>query len=336
VTARREVPFSGDTLAWVHTELADIKSRLSLVQSAAEQSRNLATDAAEKAHFLTARVDQVDAQSPAIAHLQEEIRLVRDQQGRALEDINSLRLSREEIERRLSVDSERERQELNDLGRRFGEFQRQIDAWHERIQGYEEINRKNLEAAAQLQIHMEAVEGQTREMEALHARLHSATNRIDQELTRVSSALPDLYREAMAQKERFQSIAERLSRLEGELEALRTQMGRVDRIDDRLELVQAERSRHGERITDLTLTVDRIQEGLGEYVEKAALVDVRIAGYQEDIRGVDARLTDAKEHFAAHLRGLAEIETEMRKREIAALEREMREIRSRGISLGED
>ena len=47
MTTRREVPFTGDSIAWVHSELADIKAKLALVQSAADQSRSLATDAAE-------------------------------------------------------------------------------------------------------------------------------------------------------------------------------------------------------------------------------------------------------------------------------------------------
>ena len=113
-------------------------------------------------------------------------------------------------------------------------------------------------------------------------------------------------------------------------------MGRIDRIDDRLELVQAERSRHGERINDLTLTNDRLQETLDAHAEKAALIDARIAGYQEEIRAVDGRLTDWREKIQAYLRGVTDLETEMRKREISAIEREMREMRSRGLSLGEE
>src|SRR5205807_6311217 len=131
---------------------------------------------------------------------------------------------REEIERRVSADAERERQELNDLGRHFTDFQRQIDGWQERVSGYEEINRKNLEVAAQLQVRLESLQSETSEIDALHARVHSTLSRMDEELRRVSSALPDLHREDLAQKERFQSLAERLSRLEGEFEALRGQM----------------------------------------------------------------------------------------------------------------
>src|SRR5262249_26134236 len=181
-----------------------------------------------------------------------------------------------------------------------------------------------------------ALAGEGREMDAFHARLHSTLSRMDEEQRRISSVIPDLHREDVAQKERFQSLAERLSRLEGELEAIRTQMGRIDRIDDRLELVQAERSRHGERISELTLSIDRIHEMLQEQSEKAALIDARIAGYQDDIRSVDARLTEAREQNAAYLRGLAEMETDIRRRQIAALEREMRDIRSRGLSLAEE
>ena len=63
MTARREVPLTGDSLAWVHSELAEIKSRLALVQQAVEQSRGLAADAAEKASSLRCKVEQAETQA---------------------------------------------------------------------------------------------------------------------------------------------------------------------------------------------------------------------------------------------------------------------------------
>ncbi len=336
MTAKREVQLTGDTLAWVHRELAEIKSRLSVVQSASEQSRNLATDAAEKAHTLMTRVDLVESQAATITNLQEELRLVRDQLARAADDINSLRQSRDELERRVSGDAERERQERNDSGRRVAEVQRQVDTWQERVTAYEDVNRRNLEATSQLQVKLEALQADAQETNARQARDHTTLSRMDQELTRVAGALTDLHREDEAHKERFQSLAERLARLEGDLENMKGHIGRIDRIDDRLELVQAERSRHGERITDLTLEADRLNEALTAQAERGSLIEARISGYQDELRNLDSRLTDVREHLSGYLRAVVDLETEFRKRRMAALEKESRDIHSRGITLGEE
>src|SRR5262245_41351015 len=110
MTMRREVPLTGDTLAWLHSELAEVKSKLALIGQAAEQSRILATDAAEVSHAALTKVDHTDPYGPAISNIHDEVRLLRDQIARIHDDITSLRSSREESERRTLAESERERQ----------------------------------------------------------------------------------------------------------------------------------------------------------------------------------------------------------------------------------
>ena len=244
MTTQREVPFTGDTFAWVHSELADIKSKLGVIQQAAEQSRAVSTDAAETSHAVRSRLDQFDGRDMAIAHLQEDLRAMREHLVRAQEDIHSLRQSREELERRLTTDAERVRGEKNDAGRRFGEIERLMEATLERFSGVEEHSRRNLEAFAQLAMRLEGVEAQHQESVTLQSRSAGALSRIDQEIQRINATVPALQREDEVQRERIGSAIDALRRIESEVEALRQETNRISRLDDRLELVQAERTRH--------------------------------------------------------------------------------------------
>ena len=158
MTARREVPFNGDTLAWVHNDLADLKSRVALAQQAAEQSRAVATDAADKAYQIRAYIDQFDGHASAITHLQDDLRAVREHIVRAQDDIHSLRQTREELERRILADSERVRQDRNENSRHFAEAERQIDGWQERFAAVEEMNRRAIEGISQIIPRIEALE----------------------------------------------------------------------------------------------------------------------------------------------------------------------------------
>jgi len=336
VTARREVPFTGDTLGWVHSEIADIKSKLALVQQGTDQGRAIAADAFERANALRTRLDQLEAQFPHLVHLQDELRLVREQLARAHDDINSLRTSREEFERRLFAESERARQDKNDYVKQLGEVQRQVDSWQERVGGYEELNRRNLEALSQVQMKLDAIENEQAAAEMRHARAQTTISRLDQDVTRLSSALPGLQREDEVHKERANSLAEMIHRLEDQMDVLRTQMGRVDRIDDRLELVQAERSRHGERLTEMTLEMDNLKEATADLSERISLLDVRIQGFQEEMRAMNERIMGFRDEFVAYLRAVVDLETDFRKRRIAAMEKETRELRAKGLSLGEE
>jgi chromosome segregation ATPase len=336
VTARREVPFTGDSLGWVHSEIADLKSRLSLAQQATEQGRVLAADAADKANALRGRIDQVEAQYPALAYLQDELRLVREQLNRIHDDVNSLRQSREETERRMLADAERARLDKNDTIKYLGDIQRQIDAWQERVSGFEEHNRRNVEVLAQTQMHVESLQTDQEAADARQGRFQTTHSRLDQDVSRLSAAIPDLQREDDTHKERTNSLNEMVHRLEDQIDGLRSQMGRIDRIDDRLELVQAERSRHGERLTELTLDLDTMKAALTDQAERLSLVEVRIQNFHDDVRALDERLLSFRDELVLHMRAVTEMQADFRKRQIAAMEKEIRDLRSKGLSFGEE
>jgi chromosome segregation ATPase len=336
VTARREVPLSGDAYAWVYTELNDLKARLSIVQQAAEQSRALAADAADKAHTVRTRADQLDNHAVVLFQFQEELRILRDQVNRLHDDVSSLRHSRDETERRVVADGERAMQDRNEVGRRFGEVQKQVDTWQERVSGFEELNRRNLEMASQLTLRLEALENDKDEIDVKQTRTLAALNRIDQDINRLSIAIPPLQREDDVNKERVATLAEMLRRIEGEIDGMKSQMNRIDRIHDRVELVQAERGRQGERLNEMILVIDEIKAAFNEQFERITLVETRVGAYLTDIRKLEERLLVTREQVAEHLKAISDLEADFRKRQIAALEKEAREIRSRGLTFGEE
>lgn len=336
MTTRREVPLTGDTLAWVHSELSDIKARLSIVQQAAEQSRALATDASEKAHSIRTKADQLDNHAVALFQFQEELRLMRDQLLRAHDDISSLRQTRDEAERRAIADSDRQLQDRNEIGKRFGELQKQIDAWQDRVTSFEEQNRRNLETASQLTMRLEALENDKDDMDVRQARVQAALSRVDQDINRLSSTISPLQREDEVNRERVASLAEMLRRVEADLDAVKAQTSRVDRMHDRVELIQAERTRHGERLNELTLAMEEVKTAFNEQAERLTLAETKMSTYLAELKKVDERMTSTREQIAMHVRSIADLQADFRKRQIAALEKESRELRSHGISFAEE
>ncbi len=336
MTTRREVPFSPDALGWVHAELADIKSRLVLLQQAAEHSRGLAIDASDKSHAVEAKIDPFLGNATAIGHLQDDLHAARDLLARAQDDIHSLRQSREEIERRVLADAERGRQDRNEISRRFAEVERQVEGWQERFVGVEEHSRRNLEAAAQLLQRMEAIEAVVADVETLQSRTLTTVSRIDNEIVRLSGALVAFEREDAVQRERVDTALEVLRRFESEVEAIKAQTSRLSRMDDRLELVQAERTRHNERLNEITAELAQIDKHLNDHGERTTLVEARMTSYQESLRSLHERLQQDRERLAAYIRGVADLEAEFRKRQGAALEKESRDLKSRALGFAEE
>jgi chromosome segregation ATPase len=333
VTTRREVPLTGDTLAWVHSEISEIKSRLALVAQAADQSRALATGAADVAHSARAGFSQFDGIAPAIMHLQDDVRSLREFLARAQDDINVLRQTRDEAERRMIAEAEVVRQDKNDNARRFSESEREIEHWMERQSGTEEHYRRNIDMASQLGMRIEAIENSISETDNSQSRTITTLSRIDQELQRLSSALLALQSEDSAHRERYNTAAEMLRRLESEIENVRAETNTITRIDDRLELVQAERTRHNERLNEITAQLSTVESRLNENDERAALIEARISGYQDDLRKLREKWQLEGEQLASDLHGLREMQADFRKRDVAALEKEIREIRGRAFDV---
>ncbi|HEU0075110.1 MAG TPA: hypothetical protein VFS30_13990 [Dehalococcoidia bacterium] len=336
MTTRREVPLNADTLAWVHSEIMDLKARMGIVQQAAEQSRNLATDAADTSHQLRTAFSQFDGIPPALHHVQDDLRTVRELLARAQDDIHSLRQSREEAERQDALESERLRQERNDVGRHFTDLERHVEHWEERLEGAEEHTRRTLETQSQLTMRLETLETILSESDSAQSRASSTLSRIDQELQRISSLALQLQGEDNSQRERINSNVEMLRRLESDLEALRAEANKISRIDDRLELVQAERTRHNERLNDVAEELAHIDERLNQGDERASLLEARINSFQDELTRTRQGLEHEHENLANYLGGLRDLEADIRKRQIVALEKEIRDIRGRAFDTAQE
>jgi chromosome segregation ATPase len=329
VTTRREVPLSGDALAWVHAEVSEIKSRLALVAQAAEQSRNVASDAAETSHQVHAALSQFDGLGTALMHAQDGLRALRDLVARSQDDINNLRHGREEFERRFQEESEVVRQDKNGYGRRFTDIERALELFPERLQKAEEHSRRNLDMISQLMMRVEIFENAIADNETNQSRTISTLSRLDQELTRLSGSVMALQNEDITHQERIGSNAEMLRRLEASLEVMRVETNKIIRIDDRLELVQAERTRHNEQINEIMASLNRVDGRLNTHDERSSLIEARMTGYQDDLRKLRENLQIEREQLGAYLNGLRDLNADFRKREIGAIEKEIKDLRAR-------
>ncbi len=72
---------------------------------------------------------------------------------------------------------------------------------------------------------------------------------------------------------------------------------------------------------------------LNDNDERAALIEARIMSYQDDLRKLREKLQIEREQLAAYLHGLREMQADFRKRDITAIEKEIREIRGRAFDI---
>jgi predicted nucleic acid-binding Zn-ribbon protein len=117
---------------------------------------------------------------------------------------------------------------------------------------------------------------------------------------------------------------------------VRSETNKISRIDDRLELVQAERTRHNERLTEITEELAHVDNRLSQGDERSSLLEARMSGYQDDLRRLREHLQLECENIAGYLSGIRDLEADIRKRQIVSLEKEIRDIRGRAYDVTEE
>ena len=72
-----------------------------------------------------------------------------------------------------------------------------------------------------------------------------------------------------------------------------------------------------------------------DHDEHNQLIDARIGGHQNDVNGLSQRVTESLDKVSAYLHSMAELEGDIRKRQIIALEKEIRDVRSKSLTFDE-
>ena len=80
----------------------------------------------------------------------------------------------------------------------------------------------------------------------------------------------------------------------------------------------------------------KVETALNEHTERTALVEARMSGYQQELAGLKERLRDDRDRISHYLSGLNEVLADIKKRQMGALEKEIRDIRGRAINFAEE
>ena len=260
VTTRREVPLNGDTLAWVHSEISEIKSRLAVVQQAAEQSRDLATDAAETSHQAAHRPRPV--RRPRHRHTappgRPAHRCASCSPAPRTTSTPCARAARRSSAASSATPSACARTR-NEIGRHFSDIERADRALAgapRRRRGAQPPQPGDASPAR-------ACASKTLENAIAAARTTAAVARQFDPQPHGPGAAAHLRRRARpAERRRHPARAHQQQRRKcyaaskPRSKPCAAETNRITRIDDRLELVQAERTRHNERLNEITAELD--------------------------------------------------------------------------------
>jgi chromosome segregation ATPase len=337
VARPREDPAQSiSTVAWLQDQFHLLKAQLGKVQHQTDQTQAMALDVADKMRQQEATIAELASQGSAIAPLQEEMRQLKEMLARLQEQQVQARTQLDETIRQRMSEAERGRVEVADLHRRLEDLERQVEEWLDRQSGIEDAARRYQEGIALANARGETMDQRLEALEGRASRNLEATNRIDQEISRIDAAIQGLEREDDLQAERARVALEAARRVEADVESERRDLRALAELSERMELLKVERQRLEDRLAQVEENANELRGLLSHQEQLLSVLDGRTQGYLGRLEALREEIMRHRQEFVEHLLKLSSGQEQLKRRQIEELEREIKELKQHAVGLTEE
>lgn len=327
-------PPSAEAVPWLEEELRQAKSQLHKLQQLVEQTRNRLWNLAETVQKGEDVLAAVASHLTAFPQLQDEVRQAKEQLGRLQERQLADQSRIEDVMRQQQAGAERQREEHSVSLRRLEAVEKLAQSYEGRMLAVEEGGRRLREDMSLLEKRLELVDKGVEELTTKTARHGEAVKRLEDEARRLHAEADGLTKQDSVLSERAQLLAEQVRHLgeqvtiinddhvvQQELADLQENWRREgQRLDERVKALERALEEHQQRAEDHTRALDLL-ESKGETQME------RLAAFQQQIR-------EQRQQVADYLRKLSQFQERQKRRQLASLEQELKEIKQRDLKLG--
>jgi chromosome segregation ATPase len=332
---KKVTPPSVDAVPWLEEEVRQAKALVHKLQQQVEQTTNQAwvlSQGLQKAEDILATMS---AQLVTLPQLQDEVRQLKEQVGRLHERLLASQGRMEETVRQQQTAMEREREERGATTRRLDAAEKLTQSYEGRVLAIEEGQRRLRDDTSLLQKRAAELDKGVEEVAGKTARHSETVKRLEQESGRVHAELDALAKQDSALSERLQLLGEQARRTEEQVAVIG-----ADRVV-RQEFADAETHRRGEqqrladRLKGLEQTLGEIRQRAEDQGRALELLETKASTQMERVTLFQQQIRDHRQQVAEFLRKLAQFEERQKRRQLASLEQELKEIKQRDLKLGE-
>jgi chromosome segregation ATPase len=325
---------SAGAVTWLEEELRQAKNHLHKLQQQVEQAQNQIWNMAETVRKVEDLFSAHASHLTAFPHLQDEVRQTKEQLGRFQERALANQSRLEEAIRQQQAAVERERGERSGSVRRVEAVEKLAQSYEGRVLAVEEGGRRFRDDVSLLEKRLEAVNKGVEEVAAKTARHGEAVKRLEETTRRLHTETDALIKQDSILAERVQLLVEQVRRL-GEQVAILNEDHVVheeladvqehwhadgQRLDERLKALEQALGEQHQRAEDQA----RVLELLGS---KDQTQVERLAAFQQQIR-------EQRQQVVEYLRKLSQFQERQKRRQMAGLEQELKEMKQRDTKLG--
>lgn len=312
---------------WLEDEQRQAKGQYNKLQQLLDQLQAQVWDQGERLRSTEDLSSASNGHLSRITRLEDEARLLHDFATRLENMLTDVSEKNAEIQRLLQLELDRERQERGDIHKKMDCLADSLEKMNGRVQALDEALRRQQEPVIKLQQNVSDLMQQGESAEARIGQSGEQHKRWGNEISRISREIESVHEQNAVILERLRLLAEQPKRLEEQMAAVLAEEAARRSLEQGLDLEKAERDRLERNLGEMEQTVGQH----GELLEQNARFMTHL---ETKGKGMDDRVSELREQFwilrqqvQERLSQLSELEEEQKRRQIADLEQQIREIK---------
>jgi chromosome segregation ATPase len=319
---------------WLEEELRQAKSQLYKLQQQVEQAQNQLWNVVESVQKGEDVLSTVASHLTAFPHLQDEVRQAREQLGRLQERQLANQSRIEEMMRQQQTAAEREREQHSASLRRLEAAERLTQSYEGRMLAVEEGGRRFRDTASLLEKRLEAADKGMEEMATKTARHSEAVKRLEEEARRLHTDTDALTKQDSILSERVQLLVEQVRRLAEQVTVLSEDWVGHQELAGVQERWRTEGQRLEERLKALEQALGEQQQRAEDHARALELLESKGQTQMERLAAFQQQIREQRQQVVDYLRKSGQFQERQKRRQLAATEQELKEMKQRGLKLG--
>lgn len=322
-----DIPSLGNTVQWLEEEQRQNKAVVFKFQQLVEQLQGSLWGLGDRVNTVEGAIATVMAHGSRVARLEEDLRQAREVLER-LQSVSTEERQQEVAEERLrQAELERERQAHTEVLHKQELLEREQAGLRDKLQVLDEAGRRRQEELFHLEQALEPLRAQNEQLANRLTTFQDHTKRQDQALEELRQEQRSLQAQDEVTQGRVQHLGEQVHRLEGQ-EALRDLEQRLSgSLTEQSELHRVERQRLEREFVELQLSFEQYRSTLEDLQQELSQLQGKSQALTQYLEQVREQVWELRNDLGEQLGGVAASEEQHRRRQIAELEQQIKELR---------
>ena len=318
---------SGGEIPWLYEQINQLKALNGRLQQQGDQTQAAVLDLNEKLRDAEGRIREIVGKTMGLPTMHEQLRQLSGLLDRIQDTEVLIDTKFELLERTTGEERTRDQGEKNDLFRRVQDLERRAENIAERQSSVDDAHRRFQEEVSRSHLQYQGLNGRIETVEGRTGRNIEAITRLEQEHAENEGAIRALRREDDVLAERARLAHEVAQRIEAELQAQQEEYRVLPLIQERVELLRAERQRLEDRTSRLEETLTDGVTRLERQEEVTAQIDARMKANDGRIDHVHNATLEFRRSTSEQLLKLNQMIERMKRRQVEELERDIKDLR---------